>query len=218
MNAPLRRRDAEENRVALLDAAAALLADDPDASLEAIASAAGLSRRALYGHYAGREELVAATIELGAARLAGVVDVDQGTLPDPHPSVVPAESAPLALARLGARLWDAVENLRMLASFALRGPNAHRVAAALAPVRERLGGILESGANAGTLRSDIPVALLARLVERAAIAVLDEAVERGLSRDDGRRLVMLMTLSAAGLSATEAARMLAAESLTGAAA
>jgi AcrR family transcriptional regulator len=194
--APVRRRDAEANRVALLDAAARLLVADPDASLEAIAAEAGLTRRAVYGHYANRDELVAATIERGALRLTVLVeDID------------PA-SPPLALATLGARLWDAVEQVRVIAAFSVRGPHAHRVGAVLAPLRTLLGEILTAGSADGSLRHDIPIAVLAHLVEQSAIAVLGEAADAGLSREDGHRLVMLMGLSTAGLSAADAGTLI----------
>lgn len=192
----LRRRDAEENARALLDAAAELLVNDRDVSLEAIAARAGLSRRSVYGHYATRDELIAAAIERGAVRLA--------SLADPHETL----SAPVALAILGADLWGAVEQVRMVAAFALRGPHADRVAAALQPLRDRLAAILHAGATEGSLRTDIPVITLAHLVERAAVDVLEEAAETGLSRADGHRLVILMTLGAAGLSASQAATLI----------
>jgi len=186
------RRDAEENRTALLDAATTALGSDPDASLEAIAAAAGLSRRALYGHFATRDDLVAASVERGALRLAAATaDVDR-------------DDARVALALLGARLWDAVEQVRVLASLAVRGPSLAVVGAALAPVRSRLLSIVTAGAASGTIRDDIPAASLSRLIEQAAIAVLIEATESGFSRDDGHRLVMLIALSTAGLSAPEA--------------
>lgn len=45
------RRDAAENRAGILAAASQTLAADPHASVDQIARAAGLSRRALYGHF-----------------------------------------------------------------------------------------------------------------------------------------------------------------------
>ncbi|HEY2556429.1 MAG TPA: hypothetical protein VGI08_04930, partial [Diaminobutyricibacter sp.] len=45
---------------------------------------------------------------------------------------------------------------------------------------------------------------LARLIEAAAIAVLDEATRTGMSDDEGRRLVMLNGLGAAGIGWREA--------------
>jgi AcrR family transcriptional regulator len=66
------RKDAAENREAILRAAALLLNDDPDASLEAIAAAAGLSRRALYGHFATRDDLLRELVVLGALGTCGL--------------------------------------------------------------------------------------------------------------------------------------------------
>lgn len=190
------RRDAEENRVALLNAAIVALGDDADASLEAIAAVAGLSRRAVYGHFSTRDELVAAAIERGAVRLtAATADVQR-------------DDARISLALLGSRLWDAVEQMRAMASLAVRGPSITLVGAALEPVRARLRTIVEAGVAAGTLRTDVPPASLSRLIEQAAIAVLLEATASGLSRADGHRLVMLMALSTGGLSAADAAALI----------
>ncbi|GAA2034257.1 hypothetical protein GCM10009819_18070 [Agromyces tropicus] len=190
------RRDAAENREALLNAAVATLAADPEASLEAIAAAAGLSRRALYGHFAGRDELIAALIDRGAERLvaaAGTIDHADATV---------------AMALLGARLWDAVEHVRLLAQVALRRPYVERAASALAPVRERLAALVERGVADGSVRSDIRPAVLARLVEESALAVLAEAARVGLPHDEGRRLVMLAALGTAGLSWREAGALI----------
>ncbi|MBM7506184.1 TetR/AcrR family transcriptional regulator [Agromyces aurantiacus] len=191
------RRDAAENREALLTAAVGVLAATPDASLEAIATAAGLSRRALYGHFANRDELIVALIERGAQRLnLAAVGTD-------HPD------APAAIALLGARLWDAVEHVRVLAQVALRPPYVDRVASALAPVRARLAELVERGAADGTVRGDIRPPVLARLIEESAIAVLEEAARSDLADAEGRRLVVLAVLGTAGLSWREAGALVA---------
>ncbi|WP_395245268.1 TetR/AcrR family transcriptional regulator [Agromyces sp. MMS24-K17] len=187
------RRDAAENRESLLTAAAACLAESPDASLLTIAEAAGLTRRAVYGHFANRDELVLALISRGAERLNAVVV-------DPHlPASADDGDAPAAIARLAGRLWHAVEHVRVLAAMAVQAPYIDQVALALAPVRAALLDLVERGAAAGTVRGDIPPALLARLIERAAIAVLLEAAAERVAAGDGRRLAMLAVLSTAGL-------------------
>lgn len=190
------RRDAAENREALLSAAATALAEASDASIETIAAAAGLTRRAVYGHFAGREELVLALIERGTDRLNAVA------------ATVEHDSTPVAIALLGSRLWGAVEHVRLLAGMALAEPYVERVAVALAPVRERLVELVARGASDGSLRDDIPAGLLARLVEESALAVLLEAARTGISDDEGRRLVMLSVLGTAGLGWREAGALI----------
>ncbi|WP_217565409.1 TetR/AcrR family transcriptional regulator, partial [Micrococcus sp. GbtcB5] len=69
-----RRRDAATNHEALLRAAQTVLAENPHASLDTIAHAAGLSRRALYGHFADRESLLHEVIAIGAERFNTIAD------------------------------------------------------------------------------------------------------------------------------------------------
>ena len=187
------RRDAAENREAILAAAKALLRRDPDASLETIAQSAGLSRRAVYGHFANRDELVSEILTAGAERITAAL-------------VATAHDDPrIWLALIAARLWDEVEDVRVMAQLAVRGPFRDRVGAALAPLRSALRENVGCGIREGMLRRDMPADTLARLLEDSVISVLDEATRRELSSADGHRLVMLAALSTAGLSWRESA-------------
>lgn len=186
------RRDAAENRLALLAAAKTELNLDPDASLEAIATRAGLSRRAVYGHFASRDELLGELIVSGAERIAAAV----GGLEHPDPRI--------AIAGLGTSLWAEVDSVRPMAQLAVRGPWMSAVGVALAPLRGRLAATVARGQQDGVLRQDVSAARAARLIEAAALAVLDEANRSPLTRDEGRRLVVLASLGAAGLSWREA--------------
>jgi len=190
------RRDAAENRLALLDAARIELNLDADASLEAIATRAGLSRRSVYGHFATRDELLRELITLGATRVAGAV----GTVDHADPVV--------RLALLASRLWHEVENVRVMAVFAVRGPLKSVTAQALAPVRERVATAIAEGAAAGSVRRDIPADRLARLVEDAALSALAEASTDAMPGAAAHRLVMLLVLATVGLSAEQAATLI----------
>lgn len=190
------RRDAVENREALLAAARVELNLDAEASLEAIAARAGLSRRSVYGHFATRDELLRELITLGATRVAGAV----GGVDHDDPLV--------RLALIASRLWREVDDIRVMAVFAVRGPLKGHTADALAPLRARVVAAIEDGAAAGSVRRDIPAARLARLVEDAALSALDEASVDGMPAADAHRLVMLLVLATAGLSATQAAELI----------
>ncbi|MBF4634901.1 TetR/AcrR family transcriptional regulator [Agreia pratensis] len=190
------RRDAAENRIAILDAAISELNHNPDASLETIASAAGLSRRSIYGHFSTRDELVAELNDRGIARVTAAL------APIRH------DDARVALALVGARLWSEVEDVRVTAQLAIRGPRREIVAEGLDPVRRGVLAIVEQGVAAGQLRTDIEPRTLARLIEGAALSVLDEAVRDDISHGEGHRLVILVALSTAGLSWREAAELI----------
>lgn len=190
------RRDATENRQSLLAAAATTLAQAPDASLESIAAAAGLTRRAVYGHFASRDALVLALIDSGAERLNAIA------------AATDHAHTPTAIALLGARLWTAVGHLRLLAGMALREPYETHVAGALEPVRARIRRLVERGVADETVRRDIHPPMLARLIEESAIAVLLEAAATELGDDEGRHLVMLAVLSTVGLSWRDAGALI----------
>lgn len=70
------RADAVRNHEAILEAAVAVLADDPGASLAEVAARAGLGRATLYRHFpskqALREAIRAEVLTRAAAALAGV--------------------------------------------------------------------------------------------------------------------------------------------------
>ena len=189
------RRDATENRAALLEAARVVLNRDPDAGLDTIAAEAGLTRRAVYGHFANRDALMLELVERGTSRVAAaLVAVDH-----PQPLV--------RLALIASRMWQEVDAVRVMTLFAVRGPFQAQVADRLRPVRRHLSDTVRAGARHG-VRTDIPVDTLARLIESAAISVLDEARRTRMSATAGRRLAMLAVLAIAGLDAAAANRLI----------
>jgi AcrR family transcriptional regulator len=191
------RRDAAENRAAILAAARTVLAGDPDAPLDAIVAAAGLSRRAFYGHFASRDELRREVAQQGAARVtAAVQDVS-------HPD------SRVVLARIGARMWGEIEDFRVLAQRTIRGPLLDAIGDALAPLRELILATVTRGIENGELRQDMAPDTLARLIEGAALAVLDEAAAHQLDHASGVALVTGTTLGVAGLSWRETAEVVA---------
>jgi len=193
------RRDAAENREALLAAARVVLNRDPAGSLEMIAAEAGLSRRSVYGHFATRDDLLRELVAIGANRVVdALADV---THPDPL----------TRLALIASSLWREVESVRMMAVVAVRGPLAKTTASLLRPIRTRVGDAIRDGQHDGSMRTDLDPALLTRLVEDTALLVLEESSEHPLPARDGNRLVMLMVLGCVGLDWRDAGAFIDAE-------
>jgi AcrR family transcriptional regulator len=191
------RRDAAENREALLAAARAVLNRDPSASLESIAAEAGLSRRSIYGHFSNREELLRELVTSGSRRVASALE----TVSHPDPLT--------RLALIASHLWIEVESVRVIAVIALRGPLASHTSAALGAIRRNVREAIRDGQDNGSMRQDIPADRLARLVEDTALSVLEESTEHAIEAAEGHRLVMLMTLAAVGLGWREAEKFIA---------
>ncbi|MET0295933.1 MAG: TetR family transcriptional regulator [Microbacterium sp.] len=190
------RSDAQANRRGILDAAAVALANDPHASIDAIARGARLTRRTLYGHFADRESLIRELIAVGAGRfneIAGSVHHDD---------------ARIALALLASRLWAEASGVQVAAAIALDELHVQETADALAPLRATVLRIVRRGQADGTLREDIPAGTLARLIEesaRMAITRLD------VTSPEARGLVVRTVLGIAGLSWRECAELLQSE-------
>ncbi|MGO1839805.1 MAG: TetR/AcrR family transcriptional regulator [Candidatus Microbacterium stercoravium] len=188
-----RRSDATANREALISAAQSLLAVDPNASLDAIAQAAKLSRRALYGHFPDRESLLDEVIVRGAGRINAVAEETD----DPDPRV--------AIAGLAARLWREASAVRAAANIALENAHVLGTVRALAPPRRRVRALVKAGIESGAFRGDMSDRVLAFLVEETARATLRE---RRLTSKDGASTVVRVVLSIVGVPWTEQVALL----------
>ncbi|GAB3604739.1 hypothetical protein GCM10027413_01480 [Conyzicola nivalis] len=188
------RRDATQNRAALIDAAKVVLNQNPDAPLETIAAEAGLSRRSVYGHFASRDDLLRELVSVGSRRVAAALEAV--THPDPL----------VRLALIASRLWHEVEDVRVMTVFTVRSGLKHHIDEALEPLRRGVLDAIHTGRDDGTIRDDISAERLARLMEDAMFSVLEESTEHPLPEADGHRLVILSTLGSIGLGWKDANR------------
>ena len=188
------RRDAQANRESILVAARTALAQDPNASVDLIARTAGLSRRALYGHFDDRSALVTELIRTGAQRFNAIAEQPLD------------DDAPVALAQLAARLWHEVAHIQTVTAIALDDAHVADTAAALAPLRGVVAEIVDRGSRANTMRTDIPGDVLARLIEETARMV----VRVDVVGPDAAATAVRAVLSIAGLSWRDADALLAA--------
>lgn len=193
MSMTARRRDAVENRAGIVDAATAVIGHDPRASIADIAARAGLSRRALYGHFDDRDAILREVIATGAARFNVIAD----TIDDPDSRV--------ALARLASELWREAAHVQAAAALALDDTHLPQTSAALAPLRRRIDAIVRRGQEAGELRTDLPAPTLSRLLEETGRMVVARVDAESAS---ARGIAVTAVLGIAGLSWTEAREIL----------
>jgi AcrR family transcriptional regulator len=190
------RKDAEQNRAALIDAARAVLNRDPDASLEVIAAEAGLSRRSVYGHFANRDELLQELLALGIARVrAAFVDA-------PH------DDPAIDLCLIAVTLWREVESTRVMTLFAVRGRYRQRTIDALAELRARALDDVRRGQRAGGIRDDIEAGTLARLLEEGILTVLAEATAHALADEIVHGILLRLVLGLLGLGWRDSAALI----------
>ena len=174
-----RRADAERSIAAILDAAVEVLSERPDASMEEIAKAAGVSRQTVSAHHPSREALLDAVSERALGQAVAAIDAAE---PERGP---PAE----ALERLVAASWQTLERHARL----LESMRAHRTTADRdfhAPILARLERLIRRGRRAGVFDRGQPTTWLLATVLALAHAAAGEVGAGRMTPDDaGRALI-----------------------------
>jgi len=180
---PVRRRrraDADRSRSAILAAAITLLDERIDASVEAVAAAAGVTRQTVYAHFPSRDVLLAAVVdELTRETVQAIdaLDLDHGLALDTL----------LQLIDLGWRSFEEHPLLLHLPQPA--GPDERHD-----PVVDRFEKLIRRGQRAGEITRDLPVAWLV-----TALIALGHAAGEAVAAD---RLPARKATSALRLSIT----------------
>lgn len=138
------RADAQRNRSAIIDAALACLAMNPRASMSDIASAAGVGRVTMYGHFASRKELV----EAAAVRTMGRVEAELAPLDlDGDPGE--------ALDVLVRSSWRTVDDLHGLMTAAEQELGEDRIRDHHDQTMHRVHRLIARGQAEGAFRTDL---------------------------------------------------------------
>jgi AcrR family transcriptional regulator len=162
-----KRADARKNIAAILDAAIQCLAHDPDASVSDIATAAGVGRVTLYGHFESRGALVAQVVERAIREGDAALEAVDLT-GDPR----------AALGRLLEASWHVTHRyggLVMAAQAAL--PESDFREAHDKPV-QRVQRLLRRGRREGSFRTDMPIDWQVMTIQ-GVIHAASGAVHRG---------------------------------------
>jgi AcrR family transcriptional regulator len=140
------RADARRNREALLQAAAELFAEEgTDVSLEAVAARAGVGIGTLYRNFPNRDSLVEAAYRTEVAHLC-----------DAASELLESNPPDVALAEWMDRFVTYAAAKRGMAG-ALKAVNAKTdlYSQTRTQITGAIGGLLDSGVEAGSLRSDV---------------------------------------------------------------
>jgi TetR/AcrR family transcriptional repressor of mexCD-oprJ operon len=136
---------------AILEAAARVLADAPDASLDDVAHAADIGRATLYRHFPSRHALLAALRD-------EAVDEVSRRLADAALDRVPVAQALERIVRAVLVVGDRYSVL-------MRDKPEHRGLGRVEPlVRQPIRDVLERGVREGIVRDDVPVETLLALL------------------------------------------------------
>jgi TetR/AcrR family transcriptional regulator, mexCD-oprJ operon repressor len=141
-----RRRIADRNIAAILDAAETLLEERAAVSIAAVAATAGLSRVTVYAHFATWDALLEAVLERAARRTTAALEEAD---PDHGPPLA-------ALERVLAAGWRELARNRAIAQAGATQLSPAALARAHHPIHHWLGRLVERGRADGSFRTDLP--------------------------------------------------------------
>jgi TetR/AcrR family transcriptional regulator, mexCD-oprJ operon repressor len=180
-----KRLDARRNIAAILDAAAACLAANPDASITEIARAAGVGRVTLYGHFDSRANLIEAVVARAIRQTEEALDaLDLGGEP------------PKALRRLIDSNWQVTHEFGALLVAAERSLTAERIQKAHADLEDRLRGLVERGQRKGVFRADLSSRWLVTLIHGVFHAAATAVHEGEIGAEEAPQVISSTLLAA----------------------
>jgi AcrR family transcriptional regulator len=189
--APRRRADAERNIAAILDAALACFAEQPQASMGDIARAAGVGRVTLYAHFPSRAVLLEAALDRAVDEVGTAIDseIDDDDPPD------------RALATLVGSSWRDLDRYRRIHEAAQRELSPERLRQHHAASLTRVEALIARGRADGTFRTDLPLAWQVTTFYALIHAAADDVNAGRLDADQAAH-VLEATLLAALTSAS----------------
>jgi AcrR family transcriptional regulator len=182
---PRRRADAERNIAAIIGAAGDLFARGQSPSMGEIASAAGVRRATLYGHFPSREDLLGAVTE-------HVITHTDEVLTD---LALDRDPADVALERLVRTSWPILNRHRRLRAIATAELGPQRLRRHHDRPLHHLEELIRRGQHDGLFRTDLPLDWLIATFYAVLHAAADEADAGRLTPADAPDLIARTMLS-----------------------
>ena len=163
-----RARSMNDTRNRILDVALEVLGQNPDAAMGDIASAAGVVRRTVYGHFPARTDLVRTLTQRAVNEMTAVlteVNASDG-------------SADAAWVDFIARLWPLARRYRVLLALR-RGEYGEEIHALLGPVDKTLADLVERGQDSQVFGRHLPAGILSQVAYAAVFSIADNDLSNG---------------------------------------
>jgi AcrR family transcriptional regulator len=163
-----RARSVNNTRNRILDVALEVLGQNPDAGMGDIATAAGVVRRTVYGHFPTRTDLVRTLTQRAVNEMTAVLS-----------EVTASDGAPdLAWVDFIARLWPLARRYRVLLALR-RGEYGEEIHALLGPFDTILTALVQRGQDTELFGRHLPADLLSQVAYAAVFAIADNHLSGG---------------------------------------
>lgn len=181
-----------ETRERILDVALDVLGDNPDAGMGEVASAAGVVRRTVYGHFPSRLDLIRTLTQRAVAEMTAVLG---------EVSACDTE-ADAAWAQFIARVWPVAHRYRVLLALR-RGEYGEAIHGLLGPVDELLADLVTRGQDSGVFAHHLPAGTLSQVAYGVVFAIADS------DRSNGTRSARAATITSLLMLGVPQARAIA---------
>lgn len=179
-----------ETRDRILDVALDVLGDNPDAGMGDIASAAGVVRRTVYGHFPSRLDLVRTLTERAVTEVTAV-------LTEVNASDAEADATWVDFI---ARVWPVAHRYRVLLALR-RGEYSETIHGLLGPVDELLADLVKRGQDSDVFAQHLPAGILSQLAYGVVFAIADSDLP---NRTPSARAATITSLLMLGVPETRA--------------
>jgi AcrR family transcriptional regulator len=163
-----RARSMNDTRNRILDVALEVLGRNPDAGMGDIATAAGVVRRTVYGHFPTRDDLVRTLAQQAIDEIADVLTE----------VIASEEAADAAWVDFIARLWPLAHRYRVLLALR-RGEYGDEIHALLRPVDLILADLVRRGQDSEVFGRHLPAAVLSQVAYAAVFSIADNSLSDG---------------------------------------
>ena len=163
-----RARSMDDTRKRILDVALEVLGQNPDAGMGDIASAAGVVRRTVYGHFPTRTDLIRSLTQRAVNEVAAV-------LTEANDSEGAAEAVWVDFI---AGIWPLTRRYRVLLALR-RGEYGEEIHALLGPVDKILADLVERGQDSQVFGRHLPAGILSQVAYAAVFSIADNDLSNG---------------------------------------